>query len=46
MIISIKNKVKEIIYRINNRGVLISSYDYDFYDDDIFVNDFEVFYND
>ena len=41
MIISIKDKIIDIIYRIKNRGLLLDSYDSDFYELPIYVNDFE-----
>lgn len=41
MIISIKDKIIDIIYRIKNRGLLLDSYDFDFYELPIYLNDFE-----
>lgn len=41
MIISLKNNVKELIYCIKNRGILLEYLDYDFYDLPIYKNDLE-----
>lgn len=43
MIISIKNRVVEVIYYIKNRGILLNSLDYDFYDLPIYQNDLEIY---
>lgn len=44
MIISIQNKVLDLIYVIKNRGILIKDLDYDFYSLPIYKNDLEVDY--
>lgn len=41
MIYNLKNYVREYIYVIKNRGILINSIDYDFYDLPIYKNDLE-----